>query len=251
MKDNYLEIKKISNFIKLNEYEDISWNLIEKFLNLIVDNTTIKYLNDSSLNNTARYVPSNRTIYINYYRMLNYLERNILSYRKEMNDNDYETSPIYFLIHTLLHEVAHAKQYMMGKREIPVVDEFLANTYKYLYDFIIYSDPKSLSYAKYRENENFYILERNAELESLHKMISVLKNGKNDSVNNIFKRIYKLYLQCGYYDNSYGNIYETFDGMNLVNDYLNIYVESDLSEKDRAFYGLPIKEATRKKILEK
>ena len=251
MKYSYLEIKRLKDFLKDNDKEDISWELIERLLALLTNSLDIKYTNDYSVNSSARFVPSNKTIYVNYYRMLNYLERNLVNYKKRMSEKDYELSPIYFLAQCLIHEVEHGKQYLMGLRKIPFIDELLSNSYKYIYNFIMTSDINNESYIKYKENENFYLLERNAQVESMNKMVCASKGNDVQTITDIFENLYNLYLQCGYTSGTSGIIYETFQEIGLEDAYLDIYVESKLAEEDRAYYGLPIKKATRKLLLKK
>ena len=168
-----------------------------------------------------------------------------------MSDEDYKKSAIYFLTQVLIHEVEHAKQYAMGLRKIPVVDELVANAYKYLYDLIMYSDINNRAYQLYKDNESFYLLERNAQVESTNKIAYVARRNGVKTIKDLFSDIHNLYLQCGYFDRTSGSIYETFKEIGLENEYLDLYVESNLSEEDRAYYGLPIKKATRELILNK
>ena len=247
----YLEIKLLSDFIKENENKWISWELTEQILNILLKNLEIKYADDMFLKSSARYVPGDKTIYINFYRLLNSLDNNITNYKDRMSNEDYEKSPIYFLTQSLIHEVEHSKQHLMGQRKIYVVDEMLANAYDYLYKFIMNSPKDNPAYVEYRLNENFYLLERNAQVESTNKISVIADKNNAKTIHDIFANLHNLYLMCGYIEKTSGSIYETFQNIGLEDTYLDLYVNSNLSEEDRVYYGLPIKRATRQKLLQK
>ena len=241
--------QNISSFIKNNEQHDISWDLIEELFYLLKENINVGFDNNFFMYKSAKYIPFENKVYINYNFMLEYLERNIDSYSKNMTIDDLKNSPIYFLTQCLLHEISHAKQYLMGERKIDVVDDFLANSYKELYKMIIDKNYNINAYELYRKEENFYLLERNAQVESLNQICNICIDNNRESLYEVFKNIYDLYLMCGYIDNKQGSIYETFYQIGLMDIYNKLYKKSSLDENKRVLYGLPISEKARKKVL--
>ena len=241
--------KNISSFIKDNEKHDLTWDLIENLFYLLKEDINVGFDNNFYMHNTAKYVPSENMVYINDIFMMDYLERNINSYSKNMTIDDCKHSPIYFLAQCLLHEISHAKQYLMGERKINVIDDFLADSYKELYKMIIDKNYNIDAYKLYLKDENFYLLERNAQVESMMQICNICMDNNRESLQEVFKNIYDLYLMCGYIDNKYGSIYETFNQIGLMDIYNKLYKNSSLDEKSRILYGLLISEKSRKKVL--
>ena len=147
---------------------------------------------------------------------------------------------------------------MISKNVIEEECQTLKNAYKEMFKIIDYTKTNYNTITNYRfklarliylKNQNLYILERNANLESMD-LISFLAHQKGEeTIYNIFNNMKKITLKCGYIKNNEGCIMNTFEGLLLKDRYEKFYKTEDLSQEERAWVGLSINDDTREKIL--
>ena len=80
----------------------------------------------------------------------------------------------------------------MGERKINVIDDFLADSYKELYKMIIDKNYNIDAYKLYLKDENFYLLERNAQVESMMQICNICMDNNRESLQEVFNLLYSL-----------------------------------------------------------
>jgi len=236
----------------------IVFNMIME-INGMQDKTRFSFNNKTS--NVAQFVPKYNEILISPERIPTFLYNNVDN--KDTNifptiENRYLLK-CYLIIMVLVHELEHAKQYLIGKEELPSPSILVTKGYNNINNLLInpnYIIPRPIktarryiSLALYLAKQNDYILERNANLEAFYTTGYLANYKKDQDISINLLEAANLYLKHGYRENTLGNLYEThkellmLDKLPKTNDYINL----DLATKSR--YGLPITETERKSLL--
>ena len=74
---------------------------------------------------------------------------------------------------------------------------------------------------------------------------------EREDIFEIFNEMKNNLISIGYKESSMGSLEETYRKILLYDRYKRFYENSDMSEEEKARYGLNINEQTRKIILEK
>lgn len=238
----------IEDFIK----NDINKKNIEYALKNLVPNNITYEIKENGFSQVAFYQDS-KSIIVNIDKTKKILEENVNTFKKE-NTNLKELKA-YFMLYILTHEIEHSYQYLIANNLEKADDKLLKKAYKEIFEIIkvnkkhfstINQNRLRIARFIYLLKQNYMILERNANLESLDL---VVKCAKNKEMYEIFDEMLKIILKCGYTKNTRGCIYETFKDLLYLDTYKKIYVPNTLDEKSRAWYGLKITEETRDKVL--
>ncbi len=259
-KDTLLLLKDIiNNYDKTN----LSKSYIEEILRELIPNKDgnllIKYKVKDSGISIAKFVPEYESINININKVNEWLDKNTGSFLKEINTCDSNTLRNYLFLFMITHEIEHSYQYLMGKGIIESPNDVLKNAYNGLFDLMASKDyiiprpiiqtRRIISRVLYKANENFYLLERNANIESMDTVSKVALFNDREDVFKLFLCMKNIYTRCGYTDSTIGSIEETYTKILMHDKYKKFYKKINIDEKEKVRYGFNISEDTRKKVL--
>lgn len=161
----------------------------------------------------------------------------------------------------ITHEIEHSYQYLMAKGKVNAPCKMIQAGYQgilALFNRNTSIIPRPLketrelvSYLLYKKNENFFILERNANLEATDLICQLALFLGSDDIYKIFNELKKAFILIGYTDDNQGSLKETYQKILMYDKYKKFYQETDMSEEDKIWYGLNISDQTRARILKK
>ena len=134
----------------------------------------------------------------------------------------------------------------------------LSSAYKGLFDLLnppfyilprlITETRQKLSLILYKINENFYLLERNANIESSDLICKLATLNNDEDIFKVFYDIRELFTFCGYDKNNRGCIENTYRNILMYDKYRKFYNDTVLSCEDKIRYGFAIDDDMRKML---
>ncbi len=253
--------KKVKEFygevITYDHVKDVLDAIIPRDIN---GNQLISYNIKEKGRNTAVFYPEYENISISIEALNKWLDFNSKDLANYYKEEHVVLVRSYLVLMVLTHEVEHAYQYLIGEGKIEAPCRMLAEGYKTLFDLMkkkeyiiprpITQVRRAISVISYRKNENLYLLERNAQFDSLGVLADLALNNGHTSISYMFRGMKDTFAISGYEKNK--------DGC-LVNTFVNIYMKDKLSKMTRDYedidmierfrLGLPVDEETRGRIL--
>lgn len=248
IKDNGISIEKIENIIDKMIPRDEEGNLL------------VRYIVRQKGRNTAIFLPKYHVIEVSVDRLKEWLEINSKDLAKMFKVENDEIFRGYLILMVLSHEVEHAYQYLIGFGKVDAPCKMIQQGYKTLFDVMVpkeYILPRpvkevrnTISLICYKRRENEFLLERNAQFDSLDMISKIASYNGHEEIGGMFDRMRNIFGTVGYTDNKDGALINTFRDI-LIGDKLrkldNDYEGLDMEERYKL--GLPIDEETRKKVL--
>lgn len=199
-------------------------------------------------------------IHINEYALRDYIqkmqEQVILMYpnlEKEKNELF-----AYLTMFTLLHEVEHAYQYMIGQGHIDNPYQLVKDGYKYICDFSYEEKWPSIWVAilieryKQQKDKATFVLERNANVEAYQLLNELSKIENRPEIERFMYNQYLWYSACGYLRmKNNGSFEESYRDIWRHKTYKNFDFSEDIPVQDRIRYGLPLDHESRKFLLKR
>lgn len=222
----------------------------------------IRYCVRESFGRTAAFVPAIKRIDITIKRLDDILNKYAQSFSEEIKSCDSDTLRRYFYIQIISHELEHANQYLMGEGILEAPNDVIKEAYKGLFDIILpskdYIIPRPISMTMklvrdilYDIKKNYYLLERNAQIESMDLVSQYALYRNRDDVFKFFTYIKDIISRIGYTNSNIGSIEETYKKLLMHNKYKKFYKELDLSTEDRIRYGFGITDEEKQVLIKK
>jgi hypothetical protein len=159
-----------------------------------------------------------------------------------------------------MHEMEHAYQYLIANGKIDAPCKMLKEGYKTLFDLMIPKDSllprpikqvrRAVSVIAYKIRENEFLLERNAQFDSLDTLASIAFENEHHEIRGVLMDMRNTFAVAGYTKNYDGSLVNTYKDI-LIGDKLK-KLEHDyehLDMMDRYRLGLPIDDKTRERII--
>lgn len=259
---NDMDLQILNDYLKRMKPNKIDKDLLIDILKFIIpkeNNEMIKYkMIDSRYGIGAQFVPEYRSIIINLRKISTWLESNYKDISNSYNI-DNEMLKNYLLLYVLLHEVEHSYQYLIGHNIIDSYD-IVKYIYKESMNLLIkkeYIIPRPITLIvrqikifKYYKNQQNYVLERNANVNSFSDILSLAIMNEQNDISKIFLDLGKANLLIGYLDDNMGCLYNTYKDFGKLKQY-NKYDISNIKYSDRLIYGLKINEQEHKELIKK
>lgn len=259
-KNQLLVLKNVLNYLQNNELsksylEEILKELFPKKNNELLINYNIKEKGIVA----AQFIPNTKSIDISLNKVNIWLENNIKDFMKDYKVNDINVLKSYLFLLMISHEIEHSKQYLIAEGAIESPCVLLKDAYKGLFELFNYKESiiprpikdtkRRLSLFLYKLKENYYLLERNANIESMSLVSDSALYNNNEDIYKIFDDLKNIYLKCGYVNSTMGSIEETYRKILMYNKYKNFTHQVGFSDQDKIRYGLEITEEVRNKVL--
>ncbi len=169
---------------------------------------------------------------------------------------DYLLLRSVILMYVLGHELEHYNQYLVSEGIKSENSKNINRAYKLIYGMPkdktifqrMYKNKHLDAIERYNRGKQDYFVERNAQIEVYEMITQVLKE-KYPELSDEFNELRNLYLVLGYERGRNGNVYETMDGIGMLDEYYKHYQREDLSFEDKIRYGLPVSDFERESVL--
>lgn len=208
----------------------------------------------------AIYYPKYNSIQICMSSLFDWAERNGNDLAEKYVIADIYKLKLYLFMMAIMHEVEHSYQYLIANGKIEAPCKMIQESYKALTELMIPKDyiiprpvkkvRRMISLVKYRKRENEFLLERNAQFNSLDDLVKIASYNGDEQIASMFINMRDLFGTSGYTNNADGMVINTLRDIcmgdkakKLSHDYEDI----DMMERYRL--GLPIDQDTRKQIL--
>lgn len=260
--DDYNYLKNLVFEIKDNDFDkdkviQILGRILPKDEN---GNLLIKYNVREKGSTTAIFIPRYEIIEVSINKINTWLDRNTSDLAEMYEVEDKNLLRSYLFLMVLMHETEHAYQYLIGKGIIEEPCKMLQQGYKALTELLVPKDyilprpikqvRRAISIINYKRKENEYLLERNAQFDSLGTLSDIAFQNEHHEVRGVLLDMRSVFAMAGYTKNVDGPLVNTFKEIHMKDilkkmdqDYEN------LDMMDRYRLGLPVNERTRERIL--
>lgn len=259
------ELLYFKSLVANEEGIELSKETLEQILNIIVPK-------DSNKNNligisvrqtggaTAVFYPQYESISLSIKKIEEWLLYNSKDLANYFNVENSTVFNNYLIFMVLTHEVEHSYQYLMGKGKFNAPCKMIEQGYKTITELFIPKDyilPRPIKKARriisllaYKKRENEFLLERNAQYDSLGFVEKLALSNDHVEIARVFSDMKNIFARAGYVNNCDGTLINTFKDIYIGRQLKNIcYDYEDLSMDMRFRLGLPIDEVTRDKVL--
>lgn len=261
-KKDLLLLRDIINTFNKNE---LSKEYIEEILKLLIPNKNGNKLIDYNVKakgqTSAIFSPKSVSINISIDKINEWLQLNSKDLSEMYKIDSLNTLKSFLFLFVITHEIEHSYQYLISRKLIESPSKIITQGYKGIFDILlpenhiiprpIKETRRTLSILLYKSKENFFILERNANIESTDLLIQLATYIERENMISLFRDIHDTCVKIGYTENTRGSLEETYRKILLYDRYKKFYEETNLTEQEKVRLGLPIKEETREKILKK
>ena len=210
--------------------------------------------------NTAMFLPRYEIIDISLQELYTWVDRNAADLATVYEVEDTRLLGSYLCLLVIMHEIEHAYQYLIGigKEEAPC--KMIKEGYKTLFDLMIRKDyviprpikqvRRAMSLIAYKAKENEFLLERNAQFDSLGTLSNIAFENGHHEIRGVLMDMRTVFATAGYVKNGDGPLINTFKSI-LMGDKLKKMKHDyeDIDMMDRYRLGLPVDQGTRERIL--
>lgn len=211
-------------------------------------------------NMTGVFLPRNKSLIICVKRLHDWLEFNSSELGESLNVKDLKMFKAFFFLFVVTHEIEHSYQYLMGQGVVVAPSKTMALAYNGIFGLYEKSNAilpspiaemkRFISLLLYKHRENMYVLERNANVESLDLLCQLAEYMGNEELLKAFTYMKNTFMRIGYIDSPIGSFEETYRKILMYGKYQKMFEEPFLSEDEKARYGFAISEEKRKEILD-
>lgn len=261
---NQNDLIVLSNIINYVNKNELSKSYLEEVLKLLIPNNNGDYLIDYIVKEkgtiTANFVPQFKYIKVSLNKINKWLELNEKELAELYKISDNNILKSFLFLFSITHEIEHSYQYLMGEGVIKVPNKIIQCGYKGIFDLLLpdnYIIPRPIKETRnrialvlYKLKQNFFILERNANIECTDLLCQLASYMEREDIFKIFNDLRNSFMRIGYKENSMGSLDETYKKIFLYDRYKKFYEVVNMIEEQKARYGLSISEQTRQKILQ-
>ena len=247
-----LDTSNISKGFVIDILEEI---LPRDFCNQLLIEYDVK---DNGLN-PAIFYPGRDLISLSISKIDKWLKNNTESLGEYYKVSDLNLFSKYLFFYMVIHEIEHGYQFLIADDKIASPCVLVRDGYKGIFDLFDKKDtiiPRPIKESRrlfslflYKFHENEFVLERNANVESLDLICKLAKRLSDEKSYTVFLDMFYTFIKCGYLDNNKGILLNTYNSILMGDRVSKTDDYSDLSFEQRVRYGLPISSLEREKVL--
>lgn len=255
----------LNDFIANNDSFSITKDLLEEILNVIVP----KDLNNNNMiginirkngRGIAVFHPQYESISLSIDKLYEWVNSNSEGLANYYGIQNSELFKKYLVLMALTHETEHSYQYLMGMGKIVAPCKMLEQGYKTITELFIHKDyvfPRPIKQVRrivsllaYKKRENEFLLERNAQYDSLGLLSSMAWANGHDDIAGVFNSMRNTFAVAGYTDNNDGALINTLKDIHLGDKLKSMDFDFESLDMNTRFrLGLPVDDHTRERIL--
>ncbi len=259
------DITKLKECILLLKKEGMNPDSLNIIINRIMPRDYHGFLVDYKIKEkglkTAEFIPRYGRVDFSIYKCIDWVNSNTIDLVELYKIGDRETLRSYLSLLLLMHEVEHSYQYLMGKRLIDAPCEIVSEGYRTINNLLIKPNDvlphpirdvrRAISLIQYYRKQNFYVLERNAQVEALGGMRQLAYDEGHREMMELFSDMAKSYILMGYEKDNKGSMYHTFKELLMMDYYNRINKKEEIAPSEAIRYGLEIPNEVREEVLRK
>lgn len=265
MVENKKDINYLCSMLETIRNEALTPFLIECLLENIIPRDEngelmVNYVVRENSKTPAIFYPRYNTIQVGMIGLMNWVENNGNDLANVYNIEDSYKLKLYMVLMAIMHEVEHSYQYLIANGKVEAPCKMIKEGYKTLTELMIPKDyilprpikqvRRVISLIKYRKRENEFLLERNAQYNSLDDLSKVAIIMGDKEIADMFIHMRNLFGSSGYISNTNGNLIFTLEEICMKDKIKKLSEDHEnLDMMERYRLGLPIDQDTRKKIL--
>lgn len=257
------DIKYFERMILSNQLDRLSEDVLEDILKNILPKNgdgelLVKYRLPKKFGTAGKFIPSGAFLEVNVSKLNDWLKMNTDSLAECYSIEDCELLKKYLVLFVLTHEIEHSYQYLIAKEKIESPCKLVQQGYKGILDLMEKKDyilPRPISLVRrtislfcYKAHENEFVLERNANVESLDLLCSLSAELNHVQINEMFKDMLNIFVYAGYHNDCLGPFNQTYKSIHMYDKYRKFNFDFELSLDERLRYGLEIDEKTREEV---
>lgn len=249
---NQEDLNKLKNILCKIRNKGINNDILEELLVLLIPKkdeqllTTYKFHKNGLT--TASFIPNDNSIKLNVKNILYWIAESS-SINKILNQKISQSDlNAYLAIFVIAHETEHCIQFLMANDMIDSPYKLIKEGYKNIFELFNKNDSiipfkdfcRQLRLFLHKINTNSYILERNANLESMDLLYELGKFEENKNATEMFMKLKNGIGKLGYQGKYNGCLEETYRKTLMYNKYKKFDFSEKITEEERRRYGLPI-----------
>ena len=255
--------KILTSFIKDYPKNDLTKDYLESLIQQLIPQSSginlINYKIKEDGSPAACFYPKTNTLIIQLKKLKKWLSSNLSILEDTNTTQDIKIKEAFLILFVIAHEIEHSYQYLFAEGLVTSPYQSLTLAYKGIMDTLKpanYLLPRPFKRAKkviscllYKKNENFLVLERNANIEALDLLCKCAQALAMNDIYQIFNDILNTFMTIGYQESALGSFAETYQKLLISNKYRQISVEKTMTDYEKAYYGFTISENQRQNIL--
>ena len=258
------QLVQVKNIVSIIKKDGMDYDLFKAFYSYIEPRMYgEKVVRDGITERGTRkltFLPQYDAIIGSYSFLEGWTERNLDSFE---GVKDAALLKKYMKLWVLAHETEHAYQKMIACGNSKVPSWHIAEGYKGILDLFskdesilphpIKDTRRIISLLAYKKNENLFVLERNANVDSFEFIANLALQCGDEEIYNAFDKVRRYYLKAGYLEDNMGSFHETYKKIHMIDKYNKIFEDQSflelLSDYDKVRLGLPVEEEIRHDVL--
>lgn len=259
------DVKKLRECLELFRRDGMNADSLNIVANHLMPRNNCGLLVDYKIKDqglrTAQFIPRYNRIDFAVDKCEEWLNTNVDSIAEYYGISDKEELRAYLSLLLPMHEVEHSYQYLMGNDSVSCPYLVVRNSYRTLTELMIKPNNvlphpirdvrRAISLVQYFKKQDFYLLERNAQLEAYGVLlILALREGHQEMIE-AFNDMTKSYVYMGYDKDRMGCMYHTFKDLLMMDYYKRLNYGENIKPNDALRYGLEISEEAREDLLSK
>ena len=257
------DIKSLADIRNNKDTNKISKPDIEEILKMLLtkdnENLLINYDIVKNGLKAGTFIIRNKKILFSLNQIEKWLDTNMRDFVRKFDIKDVNALRRCLYIFLITHEIEHSYQYLMGENLIKSPNKMIELGYKGICNMLNPSEhiiPRPIKETRehisrflYKRNQNFYIIERNANIESTDLLCQCSLHMDREDMYKLFNYVKNTFAKIGYMESTIGSLEETYRKILMYDKYKKFYEEVNMSEEERVRFGLSISEETRNKVL--
>lgn len=257
------DVKVLVDIIKNIDTNNINKSDLEEILKMLLpkDNQNLLINYDITKNGlkAGTFIIKNKKILFALNKIESWLDTNAKDFSKKFNVKDINTLRIFLYLFLITHEIEHSYQYLMATNIIEAPNKVIELGYKGICDILNppeYIIPRPIKETRthisqflYKMNQNFYVIERNANIECTDLLCQCSLYMDREDMYKLFNYVKNTFAKIGYMGSTIGSLEETYRKILMYDRYKKFYEEVNMSEEEKVRFGLSISEEMRNKVL--
>jgi hypothetical protein len=263
-KNQLLEVK---NIVSIMKQDGMDYELFKAFYSYIAPKLYGEpMIRDGITERGPRkmaFYPQHDAIIGSYSFLDKWSERNSDCFDGLSEIKDKELFKMYLKLYAISHEVEHGYQKGIAAGVVSSGTHEVGEGYKSILDLFSKDDSilphpirdirRHISLLAYKKNENLFVLERNANVDSYEFIAQLAKSLGDDEIYKGFDIARRMFLKAGYTEDNMGSFYETYKKTLMLDKYKKIFGNQSyldlLNDYEKVRLGLPIEEEVRQEVL--
>jgi hypothetical protein len=264
---NKKQLLEVKNIVSIMKQDGMDYDLFKAFYSYIAPKLYGEpmFRDGITERGTRRmaFYPQHDAIIGAYSFLEKWSDRNADCFDDFSEIKDKELFKMYLKLYALSHEVEHGYQKGIAAGVVNCGTHEVTEGYKTILDLFSKDDSilphpirdmrRHISLLAYKKNENLFVLERNANVDSYEFIAQLASAMGDEEIYKGFDMARRTFLKAGYIEDNMGSFYETYKKTFMLDKYKKIFGNQSylelLDDYEKVRLGLPVLEEVRQDVL--